>query len=565
MNQQHDVFISHASEDKESIARPLAEFLQQFSLDVWYDEDVLEIGDSLSESIDTGLASSRFGVVILSQTFFDKPWARRELRGLVAKETAKNKKVILPIWHGVNVDVVREVSPTLADLYALSTDRESVEVIGLKIIRVVCPDIFKNIQRWVLWNKKIQQAKSVLTNLGDLKPSSRRHETLPNELLIRVRLIHQILGDVVEQTLDEIVDLFCRDLRPKQEIEVWERIAVVYQEVQGKFSLSLEEKCTLFKTLLGLSMGHQEYIEKAIDDNSKLNTAILEVWSKPISKPSKEVSEQMIIDSAAEKVSKFNQSEEPRHHEVHTADKGSPAARKKIMVKSLLSISCDPTANSSLSDLQKSANKASFGVEFPKDYGIVIGCPFSLQSSQSRVQGGLVSRHPIPDQMKPYSEMHCEEELSLHTDGSVSLTYAYTFDGDTEPNFALELYIKQLVYALHFYERMSAATNVEAETATIRTEVLIPDGAFLFDQHGLVDTEMQPAYYVGNGAATKEILVGMSGSAFQEDTADLTKRLSNGVLDSFEFDRGRAGKGIPGLESEVIEHVVSVIQSHIKG
>ena len=149
----------------------------------------------------------------------------------------------------------------------------------------------------------------------------------------------------------------------------------------------------------------------------------------------------------------------------------------------------------------------------------------------------------------------------------MSLTYAYTFDSDTEPNFVLELYIKQLVYALHFYERMLAATNVETETAAIRTEVIIPDGAFLFDQHCPVDTEMQPAYYVGNGVATKEILVGMSGAAFQEDTADLMKRLSNGVLDNFEFDRGRASKGIPGLESKVIEHVVSVIQSHmyIKG
>ena len=273
----------------------------------------------------------------------------------------------------------------------------------------------------------------------------------------------------------------------------------------------------------------------------------------------------MIIDSAVEKVSEFNQSEKPRHREVHAADKEPPAAEEERRVKSLLSISCNPRVDGSLSDLQKSANKASFGVEFPRDYGIVIGCPFSLASPQSRVQGGLVSRHPIPTQMKPYSGMQCEEELSLHTDGSVSLTYAYTFDGDTEPNFALELYIKQLVYALHFYERMSAATNVEAETAVIRTEVLVPDGAFLFDQHGLVDTEMQPAYYVGNGVATKEIPAGMSGSAFQEDTADLTKRLSNGVLDSFEFDRGRAGKGIPGLESKVIEHVVSVIQSHIKG
>ena len=285
---KYDVFISHASEDKEAIARPLAKFLQQFSIDVWYDEDVLEIGDSLSESIDTGLTSSRFGVVILSQSFFDKPWARRELRGLVAKETEKNRKVILPIWHGVNVDVIREFSPPLADLYAYSTDRESVEVIGLKIIQAVCPNIFENIQRWVLWNKKVQQAKPVLKNLKDLKPSSRRHETLPNELLVRVRLIHQILGDVLEQTFDEMMDLFSRDLHPQQEIEVWERIAVAYQEVQGKFSLSLDEKRTLFKILLGLSMGHQEDIQKATDDNSELNTVILEVWSKPIPQLSRE-------------------------------------------------------------------------------------------------------------------------------------------------------------------------------------------------------------------------------------------------------------------------------------
>ena len=306
---------------------------------------------------------------------------------------------------------------------------------------------------------------------------------------------------------------------------------------------------------------NQEYILPVRLDDTELPGLLSTVGYLDL----REVSVQMIIDSAVEKVSEFNQSEEPRHREVHAADKEPMTAEEERRIKSLLSISCNPRVDGSLSDLQKSANKASFGVEFPRDYGIVIGCPFSLAASQSRVQGGLVSRHPIPTQMKPYSGMQCEEELSLHTDGSVSFTYAYTFDGDTEPNFALELYIKQLVYALHFYERMLAATNVEAETAAIRTKVLIPDGAFLFDQNGLVDTEMQPAYYVGDGAATKEILVGMSGSAFQEDTADLTKRLSNGVLDSFEFDSGRAGKGIPGLESEVIEHVVSVIQSHIKG
>ena len=76
----------------------------------------------------------------------------------MAKEVAATK-VILPILHKVGVDAVRKVSPTIADRYALSTERESVEVIGIKILRVVRPDIFDNIQRWILWNEKIRKAK----------------------------------------------------------------------------------------------------------------------------------------------------------------------------------------------------------------------------------------------------------------------------------------------------------------------------------------------------------------------------------------------------------------------
>ena len=67
-----DVFISHASEDKDAIVRPLAIALQQHGLEVWYDEFELRIGDSLRRKIDKGLAHSRFGVVVLSQYFFAK-------------------------------------------------------------------------------------------------------------------------------------------------------------------------------------------------------------------------------------------------------------------------------------------------------------------------------------------------------------------------------------------------------------------------------------------------------------------------------------------------------------
>jgi sulfite reductase alpha subunit-like flavoprotein len=65
----YDVFISHASEDKEDVARPLAEALRSNGLNVWYDEFELKIGDSLRRKIDKGIANSNFGVIVISRDF----------------------------------------------------------------------------------------------------------------------------------------------------------------------------------------------------------------------------------------------------------------------------------------------------------------------------------------------------------------------------------------------------------------------------------------------------------------------------------------------------------------
>jgi hypothetical protein len=79
-----DLFISHASEDKEEVALPLANTLKTAGLRVWLDKQELRVGDSLREKIDEGLAKSHFGVVILSNSFLDKRWPRNELNGLMA-------------------------------------------------------------------------------------------------------------------------------------------------------------------------------------------------------------------------------------------------------------------------------------------------------------------------------------------------------------------------------------------------------------------------------------------------------------------------------------------------
>jgi len=116
-NSKWDVFISHASEDKEDFVRPLAEALRTCGLSVWFDEFTLTLGDSLRCKIDSGLARSRFGVVILSPSFLGKDWPQKELDGLLAREI-NGTKVILPVWHNISSNEILSYSPMLADRLA---------------------------------------------------------------------------------------------------------------------------------------------------------------------------------------------------------------------------------------------------------------------------------------------------------------------------------------------------------------------------------------------------------------------------------------------------------------
>lgn len=140
-----DIFICHASEDKKFV-RPLAVALNSLGVEVWYDEFSLELGDSLSQSIDKGLSKSRYGLVVISLAFIGKGWTEYELKGLVTKEIG-GPKVILPIWHGVTVKEVKELSLPLADKLAFKTDEQDIDDIIFGILKVVRPDIYETTPR----------------------------------------------------------------------------------------------------------------------------------------------------------------------------------------------------------------------------------------------------------------------------------------------------------------------------------------------------------------------------------------------------------------------------------
>jgi len=135
---EYDVFISHASEDKDEIVRPLAIALRSAGLSVWYDEFELKIGDSLRQKIDKGLSKSRFGIVVLSKSFIKKGWTNYELDGIITK-VVSGEQVLLPIWHNITKQEVVEFSPSIGDKLARNTANFTVKEIASEIAELINP------------------------------------------------------------------------------------------------------------------------------------------------------------------------------------------------------------------------------------------------------------------------------------------------------------------------------------------------------------------------------------------------------------------------------------------
>ena len=133
---EYDLFLSHATDNKDFVG-PLVGALIARGVRVWYDETAISVGDSIRESIDTGLTRSRFGAVIFSHAFFAKRWTNYELNGLVTREM-QGRKVVLPVWHPeMTAADVAGYSASLADKKALDGAQLSVDEIADALVDLV--------------------------------------------------------------------------------------------------------------------------------------------------------------------------------------------------------------------------------------------------------------------------------------------------------------------------------------------------------------------------------------------------------------------------------------------
>jgi len=119
-NFKYIAFISYASEQS-SFVSELAGGLKARGLSIWYDEFELRVGEKLLDSINKGLGSSKYGVLIISEDYLQKGWTKYELDILSRQYIEKNKK-LFPIWYGISKEKIEDYCPSLTGIVGLKSE-----------------------------------------------------------------------------------------------------------------------------------------------------------------------------------------------------------------------------------------------------------------------------------------------------------------------------------------------------------------------------------------------------------------------------------------------------------
>jgi len=269
MNKKWDVFISHTSEDKDTVVRELANLLKSLGLKVWYDEFTLKVGDSLTQKIDEGLIDSNFGIIIISNAFLNKKWTDYEYRSLLSKED-NFKKVILPIWHNITQDEIKDFSLYLADKFALDTKKNSIQEIAKKLLEIIRPDLYQNFSRLMLYKKMISEAKPEKAKVDDLIWGEKQRENLTPRQVNRIKNFYYSIGQEFETSLQDTLDCYLYDHNPEREIQTWEIMNVTFIEYIRQESIeSKDKRKEIAKQLVLMSMG-------TVSEDTKLTIEELE-------------------------------------------------------------------------------------------------------------------------------------------------------------------------------------------------------------------------------------------------------------------------------------------------
>lgn len=126
-----DVFICHASEDKNNVVEPIYKALEKSDIKCWYDKNEIKWGDSVTDKVNDGLNNSKYVIVVLSKHFMEKAWPKREMNAALNIEASLGKTKVLPLMVGSKneIQAIRETLTLQNDKLYIEWDGNPTKIV----------------------------------------------------------------------------------------------------------------------------------------------------------------------------------------------------------------------------------------------------------------------------------------------------------------------------------------------------------------------------------------------------------------------------------------------------
>ena len=129
------IFLCHAWDDREKVAKELHDLLVARGVSVWFSEKDISLGEPFLRAIDKGLAKSRIGIVLVTPALLKSlpaaGVADKELSVLLARDQ------LVPVVHNTTYEALRNVSPMLASRNGLETAQMPMADVAAKLAELV--------------------------------------------------------------------------------------------------------------------------------------------------------------------------------------------------------------------------------------------------------------------------------------------------------------------------------------------------------------------------------------------------------------------------------------------
>ena len=129
------IFLCHAWDDRQGVAKELYDLLVARNVSVWFSENDIGLGEPFLRAIDKGLAKSRIGIVLVTPALLKRlpaaGVADKELSVLLARDQ------LVPVVHNTTYEALRDVSPMLASRNGLDTAEMLMADIAAKLAELI--------------------------------------------------------------------------------------------------------------------------------------------------------------------------------------------------------------------------------------------------------------------------------------------------------------------------------------------------------------------------------------------------------------------------------------------